>query len=286
MRKAVLKGKQQDVPVEIFSGADALGQSLAMEILAGITEAAGQRRRYLLGCPGGRSLKSTYDALGEIAAAARSDLSALVIVMMDNYVLPDGRGGFKHCDDDAHYSCRRFALREIRDVLNAGLPADKQVPLENVWLPDPSDPPAYDRRIAQAGGIDMFLTASGASDGHVAFNAPPTPADSRTRIITLAETTRRDNLATFPQFRSPDEVPLHGVSVGVETIIELSRQVVLVIHGAHKAPAVARLAACSDYTSDWPVSLIFRAIGGRVLLDESAAAGLTAEIAKNAEKKI
>ncbi|MCE5327465.1 MAG: 6-phosphogluconolactonase [Planctomycetaceae bacterium] len=285
MRKAALKGKAHDVPVEVFPDAAALGQSLAMEILAGITEAAAQGRRYLLGCPGGRSLKTTYDALGELAAAAEADLSGLIIVMMDNYVLPDGRGGFKHCDDETHYSCRRFALREIRDVLNAVLPAEKRVPLQNVWLPDPSDPPAYDRRIAQAGGVDMFLTASGASDGHVAFNAPPTPADSRTRIITLAETTRRDNLGTFPQFKSLDEVPSHGVSVGVETIIELSREVVLVIHGAHKAPAVARLAACTDYTPDWPASLIFRAIGGRVLLDESSAAGLTAEIAENAEKK-
>ncbi|MCE5277350.1 MAG: 6-phosphogluconolactonase [Planctomycetaceae bacterium] len=262
------------VNVEIFPDALILGQSLAMEILAGVTEGAAAGRRYLLGCPGGRSLKSTYDALGELAAAAQADLSGVVIVMMDNYVLPDGRGAFTHCDDEAHYSCRRFALREIRDVLNVGLSAQRQVPLQNVWLPDPAEPAAYDRQIAQAGGVDLFLTASGASDGHVAFNAPPAPADSRTRIITLAETTRRDNLGTFPEFESLDEVPRHGVSVGVETIIELSRQVVLVIHGAHKAPAVARLAACSDYTSDWPASLIFRAIGGRVLLDESAAVGL------------
>src|SRR5690606_32844684 len=112
---------------------------------------------------------------------------------------------------------------------------------------------------------------SGASDGHVAFNPPGTPLDSRTRIVELAPSTRRDNLSTFPAFASLDEVPTHGVSVGLGTIARLSRRVVLVMHGSHKRHAATRLAQCSDFTPDWPASVIYRCSQPLVLLDRAAA---------------
>ena len=51
-------------------------------------------RPFLLGCPGGRSARTTYRHLARRAAAERLDLSALVIVMMDEYVIADPTGGF------------------------------------------------------------------------------------------------------------------------------------------------------------------------------------------------
>lgn len=259
-------------PVEIYPDADALGASLAGSILSSLGPARARGRRFLLGCPGGRSLRSTYQALGALARTVGADLSHLVIVMMDEYVLPAG-GGFTPCPADAHYSCRRFAREEIRDLLNAGLREGRRVPEENLWLPDPADPASYEPRIAQAGGIDLFLTASGASDGHVAFNPPGSTMDCPPRIIPLPESTRRDNLATFPEFRGLDDVPAHGVSVGLGTIVRQSRHVALVIHGPGKAHAVERLMACRDFDSSWPASVIFRCRGRRILLDEAAAAG-------------
>ena len=81
-------------------------------------------------------------------------------------------------------------------------------------MPDPADPEEYDKRIADVGGIDLFLLASGTSDGHVAFNPAGTPVGTRTRVVGLTEQTRRDNLTTFPTFGGLDEVPLYGVTVG------------------------------------------------------------------------
>ena len=58
--------------------------------------------------------------------------------------------------------------------------------------------------------------------------------------------TRRDNLETFPDFGNLDEVPEFGVSVGLGTIVEQSRRVVLVMTGASKREAVIRLRGCAD----------------------------------------
>ena len=47
---------------------------------------------------------------------------------------------------------------------------------------------AYDRRIADAGGVDLFVVAIGGDDGHVVFNPPGTLCESYTRIVELAST--------------------------------------------------------------------------------------------------
>ena len=258
------------LPTRVFATPAALGRSLAAEILEGAAAARRGGRRFLLGCPGGRSLRSTYDELARQAGEAGADLSRLVVVMMDEYLRP-ANGGFAYCPDDAHYSCRRFAEAEIRAPLDRALPAPARVPRANVWLPDPVDPAAFDARLAAAGGVDLFLLATGASDGHVAFNPPGTGLDSVTRVVRLADSTRRDNLATFPDFRGLGEVPTHGVSVGLGTIARLSRAVALVAHGAHKAAAVRRLLAATEFTPDWPATVVHACRDARLLLDRAAA---------------
>jgi glucosamine-6-phosphate deaminase len=271
MKKTTFGGPKRTVPVLVFETPDALGQVLAKDILQAIATAKEAGRTFLLGCPGGRSLQTTYQALGEQARLASADLSHLVIVMMDEYVFAQG-DVFVYGPGDAHYSCRRFAREEIWAVLNAGLSKACRIPAQNLWFPDPADPSNYDTRLEAAGGIDLFLLASGASDGHVAFNPPGSTVDSQTRIIPLADSTRRDNMATFPNFQSLNEVPKYGVSVGLGTICSLSQRAVLVIHGAYKQGAVRRLAGCVDFTPDWPASLIYRCQGGQIWLDQPAAA--------------
>jgi glucosamine-6-phosphate deaminase len=258
------------VPVSIFPDPDALGSALATEILDAAAAAKRAGRRFLLGCPGGRSLKATYEAMAQLATERKEDLSHLVIAMMDEYVWPKN-GVYAPCPVDAHYSCTRFAREEIQGRINRSLAGPARIPDQSVWMPDPGCPADYDRRLAASGGTDLFLLASGASDGHVAFNPPGTALDSRTRIIPLAETTRRDNLATFPEFRNLDEVPRHGVSVGLGTIMELSRAAVMVVTGSHKQEAARRLLSLGGFTPDWPASVVHECVGARIFLDSAAA---------------
>ena len=253
----------------VFDSPAAMGEHVAQMILAGAAAARAAGRRYLLGCPGGRTPMVSYQALGRQAAAARADLSGVVIVMMDDYLVPAATG-FAHCPDDAHYSCRRAAREDITGVINRGLPAAGRIPPAQVWFPDPAQPEAYDERLRAEGGIALFLTASGASDGHVAFNTPGSALDSNSRVVPLPDSTRRDNLRSFPLFKGLADVPAHGVTIGLGTIQSLSRQVILLVHGADKRDAVKRLAECSDFDAAWPASFIFRCRRPRIFLDREA----------------
>jgi glucosamine-6-phosphate deaminase len=227
------------VPAEVrrFADADELGHALACEV---IETAPG-----LLSCPGGRSLVSTYRALAE----SEADFSGTTIVMMDEYVPVPATS--------VHYSCRGFALREIAAPLG--------IPQERVWLPDPDAPEAYDERIEAAGGVDLFLLASGATDGHIAFLPPGSPLDGGTSVVRLADSTRRDNLASFPEFESVDDVPEHGVSVGLGTIAAAKR-LRLVLHGPDKRHAVERVLSLDRFDPSWPASLVHEHPDAQILV--------------------
>ena len=92
----------------------------------------------------------------------------------------------------------------------------------------------YENRIEECGGIDLQILGIG-SDGHIAFNEPTSSLGSRTRIKTLAKQTIEDN-ARF--FNSPQEVPIYAITMGVGTIME-ARKLILLANGKSKAAAIA-----------------------------------------------
>ena len=257
-----------NAPLRVLPSPDAIGDELAARLLADIERARLTAKRFLLGCPTGRSPKPVFAAMTRRLAAKPQDLSHLVFVMMDEYLV-QGRDGLAYAPADAPWSCHYFARVEIADRLNAALSAPQRVRADAFWFPDPGDPAAYDARIDTAGGIDFFLLASGASDGHVAFNPPGSARDSRTRVIALSDETRQDNLKTFPAFGTLDAVPHHGVSVGIDTIIR-SRAAVMIAWGEGKRLTVSRMRRADHYEPDWPATLIHECSAGEILCDEAA----------------
>lgn len=254
---------------QILPDPDAIGEVVA-EIILDRISAKGDKP-FLLGCPSGRTAVPVYDALAREAARGR-DLSSLVIVMMDDYVLPDDRGRYRVVDTDLSYSCLGFALRDIlAPIAAASKRSDTHAPSQ-VWTANPAAPEEYDTRIADAGGIDLFLLASGDSDGHVAFNQPGTSRHAKTHIVTLGEATRRDNMATFPEFTHLDMVPGTGVTVGVDTIARLSAEVVMILTGEHKQEAFARIARADAYDEEWPATIVTECRNPLLLVDRAAAA--------------
>ena len=249
----------------VLPSAEAIGDYLAPRLLQRIESARLSRKRFHLGCPTGRTPRPIYGAMARLLSDKPQDISHLVLVMMDEYLVPT-ESGFQYASADNAWSCHHFARVEIADRLNESLPSIRHLQNESIWFPDPRKPEAYDRRIADAGGIDFFILASGASDGHVAFNPPGSARNTRTRIIALSEETRRDNLQTFPTFGTLAEVPSHGISVGIDTIAS-AKEAAMVVWGAAKRLTLDRIRSAERYEADWPATVIHEVRASEILCD-------------------
>jgi glucosamine-6-phosphate deaminase len=258
-------------PLRVFPSPEALGEDLAERLLHLMEQSRVSGAPFVLGCPTGRTPRPVFAAMARRLAETTQNISHLVLVMMDEYLVPGG-GGLEYASAGEPWSCHYFARVEIASRLNAGLPPAHRLRAESIWFPSPRDPAAYDARIAAAGGIDFFIIASGASDGHVAFNPPGSPRESRTRIIPLSEETRRDNLQTFPAFGSLAAVPRHGISVGIDTIA-LAKAAVMIVWGRGKHLTLSRMLRAERYEPEWPATVIHECAVREILSDQDAEAG-------------
>ena len=68
--------------IKVFLNDDLLAKHLALQILKQLK----RKKKLILGCPGGRSLKKTYFYIGRLSAKLNISLNSLTIVMMDEYV--------------------------------------------------------------------------------------------------------------------------------------------------------------------------------------------------------
>lgn len=127
----------------------------------------------------------------------------------------------------------------------------------------------YDAAIEAAGGVDIQILGIGAN-GHIGFNEPTSSFASRTRIKTLAPSTREAN-ARF--FDDPADVPTHCLTQGLGTILDAHR-VVLVAQGASKAKAIAA-AVEGPLSAMCPGSALQLHQHATIIVDEAAAAELT-----------
>jgi glucosamine-6-phosphate deaminase len=173
---------------------------------------------------------------------------------------------------DQPHSCIGFGEREIVAPLNRAARPGRRIPAENLWFPLADAPGEYDERLRAAGGIDIFLLASGSSDGHVALNPVDAAASTTTRVVALEETTRRDNLSTFPTFRGIDDVPQYGVTVGIRTIRDLSKAVIMLALGEQKQEAVRRLGSAHAYDPSWPATVLSECRDPHFFIDRAAGA--------------
>lgn len=259
--------KDRTTEYVVLPDARTVGVRLAARIADGVDHARRAGRPYILGCPGGRSLRPTYRELALELTRRGASGDRIVVAMMDDYVV-EGPGGYQPIPLDSHASCARFAHEEIAGPLVAAGVTEVEV-----WLPDARDPSAYDELLGEAGGVDLFLLASGTTDGHVAFNPAGTDLGERTRIVRLAGSTRADNLRTFPEFASVEDVPRWGVSVGPATIRERSRELALVLCGIEKATAFERVAQADAYDEMWPATVVHAGLPATVFADVAAARG-------------
>ncbi|MFI1092735.1 glucosamine-6-phosphate deaminase [Streptomyces sp. NPDC020917] len=212
----------------------------------------------LLGVATGSTPVPIYQALAAKVASGAVDASRARVCQLDEYVgLPGG-----HPE-----SYRSVVLRQVVEPL--GLSTDSFMGPDGTAEDLVGACQAYDRALAEAGGVDIQLLGIG-TDGHIGFNEPCSSLASRTRIKTLTEQTRLDNARFFDG--DIDQVPHHVITQGIGTILE-ARHLVLLATGEGKAEAVAQ-------TVEGPVAAVVPASAlqlhphATVVVDEAAASKL------------
>ena len=252
--------------LKIFNNNDELSINLASYILKLIEK----KPNFVLGCPGGRSLKLTYKYIGLLSYQKKINLSNIKIIMMDEYVYKNKKNEYKLYDSSNHFSCVGYANRIILKSLNYKKHINKKISSSNCFYPSIKKTNEYDKLIKKLGGIDLFLLASGSSDGHVAFNNSDSKLNSTTHIIKLKKTTRTDNLKTFKTFKILKNVPKYGITVGLGTIYKLSKKAVLVLAGKEKNLAAKIILKSKSYNKQWPASIIYKCKKNHIYIDNAA----------------
>ena len=108
----------------------------------------------------------------------------------------------------------------------------------------------YNQVIHSQGGIDMQLLGMG-HNGHIGFNEPGDTFDLETHVVDLTERTIEAN-ARF--FATPNEVPRQALTMGIKTIMQ-ARRILVVVSGEDKADAV-KAALTGPVTPKVPASIL------------------------------
>ncbi|HSY51891.1 MAG TPA: glucosamine-6-phosphate deaminase [Thermoanaerobaculia bacterium] len=195
--------------------------------------------RVVLGLPTGRTPVRMYERVVAACGRAYHCFRDVVTFNLDEYV------GIDRTHPGSYYSFMKGHLFDFVDIdpANAHLPNSAAADIV-------AECARYERGIAAAGGLDLTFLGLG-SNGHIAFNEPGTPFDSRTRAVTLTESTRAANAALFGE-----SVPTHAITMGIATILE-SKSIVLLASGDKKRHAIERLRN-GEITEEFPASALWR----------------------------
>ena len=111
------------------------------------------------------------------------------------------------------------------------------------------------------------------SNGHIAFNEPGTPFDSKTHVVTLDSKTRMDNARFFDALHS---VPHQAITMGISTIMK-AQKIVLVATGQNKAKAIQAMLE-GPISESCPASILRNHPNLFIYLDDKAASLLNTHL--------
>lgn len=217
---------------EPFESQDALSARAAELLLSGIRE----NPKIVLGLPTGRSPIGMYHRVVQECSREYHCFRDVTTFNLDEYC------GVAREHPGSYYAFMKQHLFDHVDID----PRNAHIP--NGTKPNPE---AYEEELRRAGGLDLTFLGLG-RNGHIGFNEPGTPFDSRTRVVELTQSTRHANADLFPD----GHVPTHAITMGIGTILE-SRRIVLLVSGSGKEEALARLRS-GEVTEEFPASALWK----------------------------
>ena len=123
----------------------------------------------------------------------------------------------------------------------------------------------YDLQIKNKGGIDIQVLGIGAN-GHIGFNEPDVNFEAETHLVKLDDSTIESNSRLFS---SKDKVPTFAISMGIKTIMQ-SKRVILLANGAGKADAIYKTVK-GKICPEVPASILQFHPDATIIIDKAAA---------------
>lgn len=254
--------QRERVPVLIFDSDWQMSRQIARRIANLVEEHQAAGRHVVLGLPISSTPIGVYRHLIRMHKEEGLDLSNVIAFNLDEYypISPESL--------QSHY---RFMRENFYDHVN--------IPGENIhFLKGDLDRDvvenhciSYEHAIRKLGGLDLVLLGIGRS-GHIGFNEPGSSLETRTRLISLDELTRKD---ASSDFFGEENVPREAITMGVGTILD-AREIIMIATGENKASIVRRVV---EEEPDRHVTISFLQLHRNTTfyLDRSAAGELTRE---------
>jgi glucosamine-6-phosphate deaminase len=212
----------------------------------------------VLGLATGKTMEQVYRQLVRLHKDEKLDFSLCSTFNLDEYVglFPSDPNSYRHYMDNHLF--RHVNVDPRNTHLPNGLAEDLDAECRH-----------YEALIQRFGGIDLQIVGIGKA-GHIGFNEPLSALRSRTRVKALTPTTLKQNASLFG---SEDKMPRRAITMGVGTIIE-ARRCLLLATGSSKAGVVSK-AVEGPITSMISATALQLHPRCTVVVDEAAAEELT-----------
>ena len=207
----------------------------------------------VLGLATGSTQLPLYKELIKLHKEGTVDFSKITTFNLDEYV------GLSSEHPSSYHS---YMWKNFFSFINI---KKHKIHIPNGLTPDISDHcKQYEGNIRASGGIDLQILGLG-SDGHIGFNEPSSSLSSRTRIKTLTKKTIEDNSTLF---KNPDDIPKHVITMGVGTIMD-SKKCLMLVFGEKKGEAVKQMIE-GPISSSIPASILQMHNNTIVIIDKDA----------------
>ncbi|MDE6402126.1 MAG: glucosamine-6-phosphate deaminase [Clostridiales bacterium] len=210
----------------------------------------------VLGLATGTTPLGLYERLIADRAANGTDYGRVRTVNLDEYMgLPK-----THEQSYAHFMRKNLfdaiGIKPENTNIENGEASDEKAECER-----------YDRVLEEL-PRDFQLLGLG-SNGHIAFNEPNTPFGSTTHVVTLADSTVKDNSRLFADIA---DVPRKAFTMGLKSIMH-AKKILVLASGANKADAVYGMTR-GEIKESLPASVLQLHPDCTLIIDKAAAARL------------
>ncbi len=252
--------RYEKLPVSIYKDSASASVAVAREVAAVIREKQLKKKPCLIGLAAGSTMVALYNELVRMHREENLSFRNVITFNIDE---------FYPMDPDSIQSYARFMHEHLLDLVD--------IEKSNIHYPDATLPKdrinefcnKYEAEINKHGGLDIILNGV-SSRGHMGFNEPGSPTDSKTRLVTLDRATI---VSAASDFYGENNVPRKGITMGIETMYK-AKKVYLMAWGEGKADIIKKIVE-GPQTDQVPASIYQTHPDATVILDEASADELT-----------